>query len=822
MLDWLKIWVSSKSWFWKYRAWLGKIAFAFERSAYKRCSSVSKAKTNTLILGSFTWIGVKSLFWVILVLATLIFVEGYVRNNLTWLSPFSADDKMFNIEQLRLYAQLLTAIFSIYFATIGIILSAGYTRLRRDIIQMLTNEQVGSVYSRVLVLSAMFCLAATALPLFGLEPGLFVYVGGTILTLLSALALFPLGQRLFNFFDLNILVRSEILPNIVHHIEGAANRKNSNSLSNHHSKATRLALEQLSYIDDRVKAGKEGLEDNLPALTEDYTALLLHYLYRKHTIDRESYWFPRLSKHKQWFFAGDTTTSIALQTSSQQPLVEEKPDHQWLENAIVDRLAGHIELAFQVGDFNLALKLIGRFSTRISAYAARLQFEIGMQELKRFKEIIEQAFTSWNPVADDKSAKVQISIADTWAALGSNLCLETLRRMITFEKELEKFFEKDEWTEKSLRRLPAPLQVKLAFIVERIEFEQVVEGQRLSKPKYVQQLAVQILLQHYSIVLPAVCDFYYNLLPDFVGSLSKLKMSESATQVVLASLHSYWKLPRWFEELAQLVGRYREYGHYTEEQYKLPEINIVEMIQQLASARDDAIALLGSGTMVEHIFEPKHNDELPDHFGQVYFELAEACISALEQNDENKLGKVLPMFMSLAFLAADSKFVDPSLDVNHEFRLHLISTVINDLASVLGFAILYGAYFNNEKLSEIALSIFNTWIDLATDKQQYLKRMVLLSNPHSFSMSASPRGMIRINWRMSFEHRARQDGFGDKMGMVQGGQHPNIIVREFLRSHSDASHLFFAKQIVPQLDPLDFDIDYHITTLSRRLLEESE
>ena len=57
------------------------------------------------------------------------------------------------------------------------------------------------------------------------------------------------------------------------------------------------------------------------------------------------------------------------------------------------------------------------------------------------------------------------------------------------------------------------------------------------------------------------------------------------------------------------------------------------------------------------------------------------------------------MFMSLAFLAADSNFADPSLDVNNEFRLHLISTVINDLASVLGFAILYGAYFDNEKLS---------------------------------------------------------------------------------------------------------------------------
>lgn len=821
MIDWLKIWVASKYWFWKFRTWLEKISFAFERSAYKRNASVSKAKANTRILGSFTWIGVKSLFWVILGLATLIFVEDYVNNNLSWLPPLSADEKKFNIEQLRLYAQLLTAIFSIYFATIGIILSAGYTRLRRDIIQMLTNEQVGSVYSRVLVLSAVFCLAATSLPLLGFDPGLFIYAGGTILTLLSALALFPLGQRIFNFFDLNILVRSEILPNIAHHIECAANHKNSNSLANHHSKAARLALEQLSYIDDRVKAGKEDLEDKLPALTDDYTALLLHYLQRKHTIDQESYWFPRRSKHKEWFLAGDTVTSMALKMSSQQPLVEEKPDRLWLENELVDRLAGHIELAFEVGDLDLALKLIGRFSTRISAYAAGFQFEIGMQELKRFKEIIEQAFASLNPVADDKSAKVQIDIADTWAALGSNLCLETLRRMFTFEKELERFFEMDEWSEKSLRSLPALFQVELVFIVERIEFEQVIEGQRLSKPKYVQQLAVKRLLQHYAKVLPAVCDFYQNLLPDFVESLSKLKMSESATQVVLASLHSHWKLPRWFDELAQLMDRYHKYGHYTEEQYKLPEINTVEMAQQLASARDDAIIRLGSATMVGHIFEPKYNDELPDHFGQVYFELAEACINALEQNDESKLDKILPMFMSLAFLA-DSRFTDSSLEVNNEFRLHLISTVINDLASVLGFAILYGAYFDNEKLSAGALAKFDTWIERVTDKQQYLKRMVLLSNPHSFSFGASPRGLIRINWRISFERRVREDGFEDQMGMTRGVLHPNRIVRAFLKSHADASHLFFADQIVPQLDPIDFDIDYHITSLARLLREEPE
>lgn len=819
--------MSSKSRFWQFRTWLGKIGIVFERSTYRRAASVTKAKENARILGSFAWIGMKSLFWVVLSLAALIFIEGYVRSNLSWLPPpLNASEKTFNIEQLRLYAQLLTAIFSIFFATIGIILSAGYTRLRRDIIQMLTNEQVGSVYSRILVLAAMFCLVATALPLFGFEPGLFVYAVGTVLTFLSALALFPLGQRLFNFFDLNLLVRSEILPSIARHIEGVTNPRNSISLADGHSRAARQALEQLSYIDDRVKSEKESLKYNLPALTDGYKALLLHYLQRKHTIDQDSYWFPRRRTHKQWFFAGDTATSMALQTSNQEILVEEKPDQQWFEDEIVNKLAGHIELAFQIGDFDLALKLIGRFSTRISAYAERFQFDVGMQELKRFKDIIEQAFasstSSLDSLADDETANIKVEIADTWAALGSNLCLETLRRMFTFEKEMKQFFEADEWSEKSLRRLPAFLQVELSFIVKRIEFEKEIEGQRLSKSKYVQQLAVQKLLQHYSKVLPAVCDFHQKMVPDFVASLTKLKMSEAATQIVLASLHNHWKLPRWFDDLAQLMDRYHEYSHYTEEHCTLREINIAEMSKQLAPARDAAIAMLGNGGMVGHIFEPKHNNQLPDHFGQIYFELAEACISALEQNDDNKLDKVLSMFLSLAFLAADSKFADPLLDVNDEFRLHLISTVINDLASVLGFAMLYGAYFDNGKLSDSALAKFEAWIKCATDKQQYLKRMVLLSNPRNFSMSASPRGLIRINWKMSFEHRARRDGFGDQLSMGRGKQHPNEIVSEFLRSHSDASHLFFAKQVMPQLEQIDFEIDHKITSLYRRLCEDDQ
>ena len=150
------------------------------------------------------------------------------------------------------------------------------------------------------------------------------------------------------------------------------------------------------------------------------------------------------------------------------------------------------------------------------------------------------------------------------------------------------------------------LNWRLSF--ERIEFEYEIEGHRLSKPKYVQQLAIQRLLRRYEQILPQICDFYQNLVPDFVAKLANLKMPEAATQVVLASLHSHWKLPLWFDDLGALLDRYKEFEHYKEEKYVLPTIDVSDLSKQIVVARDDALGTLGSGSIVAHIFEPKHNE----------------------------------------------------------------------------------------------------------------------------------------------------------------------------------------------------------------------
>ncbi|ODS05051.1 hypothetical protein [Vibrio scophthalmi] len=818
----IKLWLISKPWFWKFRAKCSRDSFVLERTLYSYEESYSKTKNSAFIFWSVAWIGLKNLSWVILALLIFGSIEDYIRSNSSLLVPLSKEQIKFNIDQLRLYAQMLTAIFSIYFATIGIILSTGYTKLRRDIIQLLVNEQVGNVYSRLLVFSAIFCLCATTFESFGLKPSFLVYAIGTLLTAISSLTLFPLGQRLFNFFDLNQLARSEVLPRIVRNIENAAKSSDSISLANHHSKKALLAFKQFCYIDNQVKTDTSRLSDNLPALSRDYSELLQYYLSEKHKINHQSYWFPRRKKHEQWFLAGDFATHNALQTSSQLATKEEI-HYQWLENDITERLAQHIELAFETGDLKLGLELLGKLSSRINVYANQLQFEIGIREIQRVQKIIETAFSVIPQVSNDEEMKLLVAIADMWAALGSSLCLETLRRMITFEKELAQFFINDIWTKKSLQSLPALLQVELAFIVKFINFENNIEGKRLSKPKFVQQLAVQSLLRHYAKTLQEVIEFHTVVIPSFIASLEKMKMTEAATQVILASLHNYWKLPRWFDSISELIDRYNTLEHHSEKEYAFQKIDIKKMNEQLISSREKAIEMLSQPNIVEHIFKNEYNDELPDHFGHVYFQLAEACIEALEENSPIRFNRTFPMFMAMAFQASDSKFIDKNLELNDEYRLHLISSVFKDIMSILGIAILYSAYFDNSSLSMTAIDQFNSRIENTPNKKLYLKRMVILSESQDFSFSASPRDRFRLNWKMSFEQRMRNDGYGNSFSLDRGKEHGNKIVNAFTNnSFAEVYHLFIAVQILPQIAPLDFEINHYILSIADRLSKYTE
>lgn len=806
----------SKRWYWAFQNRLAKLRFLIEAGVYKQKVGFEEAAKNSGTLFSIITIGGKSLLWLTFFLFVTLYSEYLLRDKLGFMNKLTPVQSNQYTDQIRLYAEILTAIFSIYFATIGIILSAGYTKLRRDIIGLLTSEHVGSTYSRLLVFSASFCLAATSLPLFDITPGYFTYLIATLLTLLTSLTLFPLGKRLFYFFDLTPLVSGELMPKIAKHIEGAASERHSKSLANHHSKEAKRLFENMVYIDDLIKADVSNLETSLPSLSRDYTTLLTYYLHRKHEIDQDSYWFPRSRKHLQWFLAGDIVTDMALRTGMQLS-PEDNPDLDWLESAIIQRLRGHIELAFKEEKYDLVLVLLGHLSSRISAYARGFHFDVGISEIRELKTLLENSLENNEATASLEHRATIVAISDAWSAIGSNLCLETLRRIFTFDAELAAFFEKDVWTKDAMRSLPSFLQQEIRFIADRVEFEMEVEGKILSKPKYLRQLTVQKLLTQYQKFLPDISLFYQKDVSDFSKSLIEAKLYSAAAQVVLASLHSFWKLPGWFENLSSLFEKYRAFQIYPEVQYALPVIDTDRMSEGFEKSRDNSIEMLVDGPLAAYIFYYKHDDNIPDHFGQIYYTLAEECVEAMDENNAEKLNKIVKTFIALAFFAADTKFSSPDLEVGDEFRLHLASSAFQDIASLAGLAILYAEYFSNPELLDNTLNSVFLITALSEDEDKYLERFMRVADSHSFSWSASPRNMDRINWKMKFENRAREDGFGDQMDFDGNRTHHSNIVNEFLNSHADAAHLFFALRVLPRIEPVDFNVDHHITSLKRRL-----
>lgn len=818
MLTRLRVWAVSTSGFWKARSWLSRLSFRVEKLHHDGTSGVRAQVQKSRIGGQLIWIGLKKFLGIGLTLLTLEYFEGLVFEELhltDWPNQATHDD--YN-GQLEFYAILLTAIFSIYFATIGIILSTGYAKLNRKIVNLLISEQVGNLYTSTLIFATAFCITVTAVNISGYQTGLSVYVVSTCLTLLSVLTLFPIGRRLFEFFELTPLIDGEILPKIAHHIDRAAQSENSISYQNHFSQLTKTNLRQLDFINAKLQSDQTKVEQNLPLLTKRYSKLLSYYLQHKHKIPEESYWYPRVPFHPNWFLAGDSATSMVLKSNS-QITPEERPDLDWFENETLEKIHHHLERALKAKKWELALRLVSDLSYRSLVYANRLYFQTGLGDIKAVRALLEKHLSELE-ASDSEASKQAMALADTWAAITQNFFFETLRRIQTFDKELMLFFQNDDWSFAASKNLPAFLQAEIRPFQKRIVFEEKIEQRRLSRPKYLQQLTIKAVLEKYTEIVETVAEFESTKLPAFAQLLVDAGHPSAATQVVLSTLHSNWKLPSWYDDLERLFSRYSEYQKYEDDMYQLPTLDFEKLRDQFELQRIELMKLLSDKKLGSYLFASSaHDTSLPDHFGQIYFVLANECLDALDRNDEVVLKRVFQTFFGLAFLAANFKFTDPNLEINQEFRLHLISSANKDLATLLGYAILYAEHRQNDKLKSVPLEIWEDFLSATEDRKGYLERTLQLSDSRKFSMKASPRDLIRTEWKMKFEAHIREEGYNDRFSSLET-KHPSNIVEEFRGGYYDASDVFFALHVLDAIslpeDKISKKITYFRSQLEQR------
>lgn len=83
-------------------------------------------------------------------------------------------------------------------------------------------------------------------------------------------------------------------------------------------------------------------------------------------------------------------------------------------------------------------------------------------------------------------------------------------------------------------------------------------------------------------------------------------------------------------------------------------------------------------------------------------------------------------------------------------------------------------------------------------------------------MNASPRDLIRTEWKMKFEALLRDAGYNDRYSSY-GPKHPSQIVDEFRGGYYSASDVFFALHVLSDVDRSDVKINHQITNFKSRI-----
>lgn len=83
-------------------------------------------------------------------------------------------------------------------------------------------------------------------------------------------------------------------------------------------------------------------------------------------------------------------------------------------------------------------------------------------------------------------------------------------------------------------------------------------------------------------------------------------------------------------------------------------------------------------------------------------------------------------------------------------------------------------------------------------------------------MNASPRDLIRTEWKMKFEALLRDAGYNDRYSS-HGPKHPSHIVDEFRGGYYSASDVFFALHVLDEVDLSEDKINYQITSFKSQI-----
>ena len=707
---------------------------------------------------------------------------------------------------LSVIASISGVFLGLYFTAISGIASSYLLRAPQNVKQFFLAEPRGQQYVKTIAITGIVSIFYIVFKSFEYQ----IHPAGLVfLSLLVAYIIIRFWQVGTNVFyslepqfalpwitrDIHFSLKGLVPPGL---------QWNMPAIQNHHRG---LVAEKFALIKNLVRFGKEEMKisDEQLVTTMGYIGgLLFSYAGFKRKTPTNSYWFETKNQFQDWTLANSSEIAIALSTgTSLQP--KNVRNYTWYEE---ETLNIAVEIFHSFTDVKKVISSAQGLDVLVEVAEVYAQdFDVKSAELlfKKIKPISDYINTIQANNVQQRLFKEQLSFVDAQGRLATSALLGLVKYLDSHScEEIAKCIAEINWLSGRkniyLTGLPGAMLPRLESLLNDLENEKVIEGRLVTADWYIKTYCFQqylFSLQGYFNFLKALHSNHFQ---------SSLDALLSAQQLLLAvHLVQRWKeFSAKYRRMIFDLKKHIDCSNFHRLLGDLPWIEFdFEKEKQIALEREKDV----TDKMIQLLPKLKTlatSDDLPDYFGQALTEGIQACYDACEDNDHERLKKILPAVFDASLTAYDrlrEKVKDWS---QIDSKLIFSSEPLENLFEISGYAKLYSELYQIPELWGTVERLWDIYFE-AVDAKQVIQFIAAMSSYRDSVFQIMPQAMLRSNWQISFEHKLREHGipvFPDNRSYdsVNGRRQPthtSSVIRVLersggLRLMASARDIFFA------------------------------
>lgn len=535
--------------------------------------------------------------------------------------------------------------------------------------------------------------------------------------------------------------------------------------------------------------------------------LIEQYWLIKSDLSKDSFWFKRECKYKQWHLINDIEISIALNTGT--PLGTKKViDNYWFEDELMSINRECVKYLIKKNDFGILYSYFVLFSSICKSAIEHKEANYYIGQIDWLKNVIQNS-------ADNINIDQNISfvgIVEYISLLYLDIILESSKYFQNFDiDKIVKSVINGIDTRKSYKSIKAIRGREYIEIYKNILTEAYIEGHRITPDWLIKQFVAKeefIYVNSLFDVVKEGIEHAYSLSRFFVEK----KMYYEAC-ILLARFYEYdSKLSNFYKFANQVEKNLKIYHLDPEDKWGESRLEGVE--ERFLDYKKYIPEMLMKSSRAFAIKNWDRIEEYPDFLGECYNHVAEDIVESIVNSDKKQFERYYKNLTKMMLLYQEyirSDFIKNKDLYRIEYTYYIFTYPIAEWAQIGGLGILWGEFFKDKEWSSIVEKTSKKILCMEENELKSIdlasKLIEFVSERNKFMFGIGARDILKTRRNQFVENAIRE--FSnieiESEGFMKEIKTDSKLIKAFCPNSldmgfsSDPSEVFWVKCVNPLL-----------------------